>query len=57
MTEAKYNQLKKRAEWLYVVIAHCQGDEVPKAVLDKAVKDAKHFHADVISKIARYEVK
>lgn len=57
MTEAKYEQLKKRYEWLYVILEYCQGSEVPTPVLAKAVKAAKHFQADLISKIVRYENK
>lgn len=57
MTEAKYNQLTKRAAWLRVILQYCQGEEVSASALDDAVKQAKHFHADVLSKIVRYKNK
>lgn len=57
MTEAKYEQLKKRSEWLYVILRYCQGDDFPPTVLEQAVKSAKHFQADLLSKIVRYESK
>lgn len=55
MTENKYNQLKKREKWLSIILDYCDGKEVTATDLKEAIKAAKYFMSDMISKTYRYE--